>query len=65
MTRTRRETERLLGELARLVRREQELRARGATEQELAGNRLAVDRLRRRLAGAARRSAAADGPQAA
>ena len=55
----------LLREIAALVREGDLLRARGADGAELERNELALERLRWRLAHAARRSAVTEGPQAA
>ena len=55
----------LLREVAALVREGDRLRARGADAAELERNDLALERLRWRLARAARRSAVAEGPEAA
>jgi hypothetical protein len=60
-----REVDGLLREIASLVREGDLLRVRGAGAGELERNHLALEQLRWRLAHAARRSAVAEGPQAA
>jgi hypothetical protein len=59
------EVERLVLELAGLVRREEMLALRGADDDELEEHRLQIERTRWRLANAVRRRARADGPAAA
>lgn len=59
------EVERLVLELAGLVRREELLALRGADDDELEEHRLQIERTRWRLANAVRRRARADGPAAA
>ena len=59
------EVERLVLELAGLVRREELLALRGADDDELEEHRLEIERSRWRLANAVRRRARADGPAAA
>jgi len=63
--RTRVENERLIRELAGLVRHRDALRARGAGKDELESTRREIERLRWRLANVVRRDSLADGPQAA
>jgi hypothetical protein len=60
-----RDVDGLLREIAALVREDDRLRARGADDGELERNHVALERLRWQLAHAVRRSAVADGPQAA
>jgi hypothetical protein len=59
------DVDRALYEVAALVRESDRLRGRGADEVELERNRLALERVRWRLANAVRRSAVDEGPQAA
>jgi hypothetical protein len=59
------ETMRLLLELAGRLRRRELLRLRGAGEDELEADRLEIERLRWRLAGAVRRRAVDSGPRVA
>jgi hypothetical protein len=59
------EVERLVLELAGLVRRAELLALRGADDDELEQHRLRIERTRWRLANAVRRRAHADGPAAA
>jgi len=59
------EVERLVLELAGLVRREELLALRGADDDELEEHRLEIERTRWRLANAVRRRARVDGPAAA
>jgi hypothetical protein len=59
------EVERLVLELAGLVRREELLALRGADDDELEAHRLRIERTRWRLANAVRRRARIDGPAAA
>lgn len=59
------EVERLVLELAGLVRREELLVLRGADDDDLEAHRLEIERTRWRLAGAVRRRARAERPAAA
>ena len=59
------EVEDVLREIAIHVRRREELRRRGASEQELESYREQISRLQWRLAHAARRNATEEGPWAA
>jgi len=59
------EVERLVLELAGLVRREELLALRGADDDELEEHRLQIERMRWRLANAVRRRPSTGGPAAA
>jgi hypothetical protein len=59
------EVERLVLELAGLVRREELLALQGADDEELEEHRVRIERTRWRLANAVRSRARVDGPAAA